>query len=182
MLVARSDYAINGGASNIFSFSGPASIAEGDSNEFWENSPAPVGFSGISHLRIGASLRSISDGASKTYLVGEKYVNSESYTTGASLGDNESMYAGYCTDLHRFTGGIENTKHSLSPYAAPLYDSSVSDNGIPAIARFGSAHSAGFNMVFCDGSIHHVLYDLEPDVHLRAGHRSDAGGSLVSLR
>ena len=181
-LVARSDYAISGGASNIFSFRGPANFAEGDDGTFWRNAPAPVRFNGISHLRTGASLRSITDGTSKTYLIGEKYVDPDSYMTGTSLGDNESMYAGYCVDLHRFAGGIENTKHSLSPYAPPLADVAIPDGGIPSIARFGSAHSNGFHMALCDGSIQFSSYELDPDVHLRLGHRSDAGAPLVSLR
>jgi type II secretory pathway pseudopilin PulG len=178
---ARSDYAISSGASNLYSFSGPPSIAQGDDGQFWRNSPAPVKFSGISHLRIGATLKSITDGTSKTYLVGEKYIDSNSYMTGTSLGDNESLYSGYCTDLHRFAGGIENAKHSLSPYAAPIHDRNIAENGIPAIARFGSAHLAGFNMVNCDGSIHFSSYDVDPEIHLRAGHRSDAGAPLASL-
>jgi prepilin-type processing-associated H-X9-DG protein len=180
--VARADYAINGGASHVFSFSGPADLTQGDDIEFWQNAPHPKDFSGISHLRIAASRRSLVDGASKTYLLGEKHLNSENYSSGTSLGDNESLYAGYCTDLHRFAGVIENMKLSLSPFAAPLNDNINPVSGIPGYVRFGSSHPTGVNMTYCDGSVHVISYDVDPEVHFRAGHRSDTGNSLESLK
>jgi hypothetical protein len=173
--VARADYAINAGSSHIFHFRGPPDLHQGDDMDFWRNAPYPKDFSGISHLRIAASIRSITDGTSKTYLAGEKYLDPESYTTGTSLGDNESLYAGYCTDLHRFAGVIENLKLSRPPYAAPLNDHTMPADGIPGSVRFGSAHSTGLNMAHCDGSVHFVAYEIDPAVHFRAGHRADHG-------
>jgi len=180
-LVARADYAINAGTSHVFSFSGPADLNQGDDLEFWRNAPYPKSFTGISHLRIAASIRSVADGTSKTYLLGDKHLDAESYTTGTSPGDNESLYAGYCTDLHRFAGVIENMKLSLSPYASPLNDNAMPDNGPANFIRFGSAHPAGFNMVHCDGSAHFLAIDVDPEVHFRAGHRRDDGRPLASL-
>ena len=179
--VARGDYAINAGASNIFSFKGPADLVEGDDSKFWTNSPYPKNFSGISHLNVAASLKSIEDGTSKTYLVGEKYLEAENYETGASSGDNESLYAGYCTDLHRFTGAVENEKFSLSPFARPLMDTSPADSIAVGATRFGSAHAGGFTMTNCDGAVQFISYDIDPDIHLRAGHRRDYGAPLASL-
>ena len=180
-VVARADYAINGGASHVFSFGGPADLKQGDDAQFWRNAPHPKNFSGVSHLRIAASLRSVVDGASHTYLVGEKHVGTESYSTGASPGDNESLYAGYCTDLHRFAGAIENMKLSLSPLAAPSNDTVSPVSGIPGYVRFGSTHSAGVNMAYCDGSVHFNAYGIDPEVHFRAGHRNDDGRPLELL-
>jgi hypothetical protein len=180
-LVARADYAINGGTSHVFSFSGPADLKQGDDVEFWRNAPFPKDFSGISHLRVAASLESVIDGAGKTYLLGEKHLDAQSYFTGTSLGDNESLYAGYCTDLHRFAGVIENLKLFLPPYAAPLNDTTVPDNNIRDFVRFGSAHAEGFNMAHCDGSVHLVPFDVDPSIHFRAGHREDEGRPVESL-
>ena len=180
-LVARADYAINGGTSHLFSFSGPRNLDQGDSVEFWSDAPYPRSFSGISHLRIAASSESIVDGSSKTYLVGEKYLDEASYATGTSLGDNESLYAGYCTDLHRFTGVIEKLKLERSAYAEPLCDKATPANGTPGFVRFGSAHAAGFNIAHCDGSGHFVTYGVDPDIHLRSGHRGDYGMALETL-
>jgi prepilin-type processing-associated H-X9-DG protein len=176
--VARADYAINAGTSHVFSFGGPADLKQGDDALFWKNAPNPENFSGISHLRMAASLKAIVDGNSKTYLVGEKHLHTESYSTGLSLGDNESMYAGYCTDLHRFAGAVENMKLSLPPFAAPLSDNINPASGVPGYARFGSAHPNGVNMAYCDGSVHFTSYEIDPEVHFRAGHRSDDGNPL----
>jgi prepilin-type processing-associated H-X9-DG protein len=177
--VARSDYSINAGTSHVFNFRGPSDLQQGDDLDFWRNAPYPMDFSGVSHLRIGISVHSIIDGTSKTYLVGEKYVDLESYMTGTSLGDNESLYAGYCTDLHRFAGVIENLKVSRPLYAAPLNDTASPESNIPGSIRFGSAHPAGVNMTYCDGSVHIIAYAIDPSIHFRAGHRADDGSLIV---
>ena len=177
--VARGDYAINGGADHISSFPGPPNLTQGDSDVYWASTPSLKNFSGISHLRRAASLRSVEDGASKTYLVGEKHVPVNKYETGTSLGDNESLYSGYCTDLHRFVGATERENFGLSPHAPPLDDRDSSEPGsIDAFLRFGSAHSSGFFMVNCDGSSRLVAYDIDPAAHYRAGHRRDQGKSF----
>ena len=181
--VARADYAINGGASHAFSLSGPKTLAEGDEADFWRDRPNANKMSGISHLRRGAALASIRDGSSMTYLIGEKYVPREHYETGESPGDNESLYAGFATDLHRFTGLLERVQYSLDPYGPPIHDTAlVKSSAVPASFRFGSAHPGGINMVYCDGSVRIVSYSADPDIHLRAGHRADRGKELSAVR
>jgi prepilin-type N-terminal cleavage/methylation domain-containing protein/prepilin-type processing-associated H-X9-DG protein len=181
-VVARGDYAINSGTYNVINLGGPADIDQGDDSNYWKNAPNVVKFNGISHLRRGAAMRSLADGASKTYLLGEKHLVPDYYATGTSPGDNESLYAGYCTDLHRFAGVFENFKLGMSPYAPPLNDNAALDNNIPSHVRFGSAHASGLNMAYCDGSLQYVSYKIDGDVHLRAGHRSDEGSPLDSLK
>jgi prepilin-type N-terminal cleavage/methylation domain-containing protein len=180
-VVARSDYAINGGASHVYRFNGPPDLTRGSDADYWTKAPVPAKFSGISHLRTAIALRSITDGTSNTYLVGEKYIDQYSYTNGESVGDSASLYAGYCTDLHRFTGGVENVKHALEPFAAPLHDYDNSTAGISATYRFGSAHPAGFSMVYCDGSVDFLSFEIDPEVHLRSGHARDEDNPLSSL-
>jgi prepilin-type N-terminal cleavage/methylation domain-containing protein len=179
--VARADYAINGGSSHVLSSIGPIDFAQGDDPTFWKNGSSTKYFSGISHLRTAVSARRITDGLSSTYLVGEKYVEAGEYTTGNSRGDNESMYAGYCTDLHRFAGAVERVAVSLPPSVQPLNDTDRPTDGIDAAARFGSAHATGFYMTYCDGATEFIGYDIDPEVHFRAGHRCDGGAPLKSL-
>jgi type II secretory pathway pseudopilin PulG len=181
-VVARGDYAINGGSSDNINLGGPADLRQGDDPVYCRDATTPRRFSGISHLRLAVALRSVLDGTSKTYLVGEKHLVPDSYYNGTSSGDNESLYAGYCTDLHRFAGVIERIKLGLLPYVAPLNDHAVLDNGISSNFRFGSAHATGLNMAFCDGSMQFVSYDIDADVHFRAGHRADDGNPLASLK
>jgi prepilin-type N-terminal cleavage/methylation domain-containing protein/prepilin-type processing-associated H-X9-DG protein len=181
--VARADYAINAGTSIVLTYPGPIDLAQGNDSSFWDKqAPSARGFNGISHLRTSATMKSITDGTSNTYLLGEKYLEPANYETGVSTGDNESMYAGYCSDLYRFAGALENMKVSLSPYLSPLGDTSTADSTMPASVRFGSSHPAGFNMGFCDGSVHFVPFDVDVAVHFRCGHRSDNGTAIELLK
>ena len=41
-----------------------------------------------------------------------------------------------------------------------------------ATFRFGGPHSGGFNMVFCDGSVHSIIYEVDTRVHLSVLGRS----------
>jgi prepilin-type processing-associated H-X9-DG protein len=38
---------------------------------------------------------------------------------------------------------------------------------------FGSAHVAGWNVVFCDGSVRMMTYNLDPETHRRLSNRKD---------
>lgn len=178
-VVARGDYAINGGSSHVLSFAGPTDLVEGDTDVYWRNHTDVSEFSGICHLRISASLPSIFDGMSKTYLVGEKALDPLHYEDGLSLGDNESLYAGYCTDLHRFAGMLNREPPWLPPMGD--YDASPTSD-LPRFIRFGSAHVAGFHMVYCDGSVHFIGYEVDGEVHFRAGDRRDEGRPIDGTR
>jgi len=162
--VARGDYAINGGASHVFSWPGPENFLEGDSASFYW--PYNRNFSGISHLKIGVLSNDVEDGLSHTYLVGEKFLDPNHYADGESLGDNETLYSGFATDLHRFT----------QPDLLPLQDTS-SEHVLRKHSRFGSAHSAGCYFAFCDGSVRTISYDIDRQTHCRNGHREDQGSS-----
>jgi prepilin-type N-terminal cleavage/methylation domain-containing protein/prepilin-type processing-associated H-X9-DG protein len=170
-MAGRGDYAINGGATLAMGNHGPENLATGDSPTYaWPNlsghpSIADSSFSGVSHIRVGTQLRRIEDGASNTYLTGEKYLHPSQYENGESLGDNESLTSGYCSDNHRFT------KLDFPP----VPDGSLSLADSLAHYRFGAAHASGLNMVYCDGSVKMVSYDVTPLIHYMAGHISDLG-------
>jgi prepilin-type processing-associated H-X9-DG protein len=176
-MAGRGDYAINSGATLAISHSGPESLAVGDSATYiWPSltgHPAhpETWFSGISHIRCATKLRQV-EGASNTYLVGEKYLDPSQYENGESPGDNAFLYSGYCADNHRFT--------RLD--MPPAIDGSIPTADPRAHYRFGSAHQAGLNMVFCDGSVRLINHDVSPEVHFSAGHVSDDGiGTAASL-
>ena len=97
----------------------------------------------------------ITNGSSNTYLLGEKYLNPTDYFTGNDAADNEHMYVGADNDINRLT---------LNP---PLRDT----RGYKDYLRFGSAHVGGCNMLYCDGRVEVVAYDVDPAVHQRAGDR-----------
>jgi hypothetical protein len=174
--VARSDYAINGGSSHALSFPGPPTLEIGDDPGFWQNKTYVKEFSGISHLRTAASLNSIHDGLSKTYLIGEKMIDPAKYENGLSIGDNDSIYSGFTNDLHRYAGLAGATP----PWLPPLRDG-IENVDPKGYLRFGSAHD-GFFMAYCDGAVTFVGYDIDPEVHYRAGHRRDLGMAVDQLK
>jgi prepilin-type N-terminal cleavage/methylation domain-containing protein/prepilin-type processing-associated H-X9-DG protein len=83
-------------------------------------------------------------GTSQTFMIGERYIDPLQYFTGQDGGDNEVMYCGFDNDTTRFTN------------VAPRVD-------FPGLANhngFGSAHEAGLNMLYCDGSVHFIQYNV----------------------
>jgi prepilin-type N-terminal cleavage/methylation domain-containing protein/prepilin-type processing-associated H-X9-DG protein len=168
-LMARSDYASNAGwpieaatgeipyadAESDPNGPGPSTLAEGDKPSFWSASPYNRKWMGVIYMRSQIRIADISNGTSNTYLLGEKYLNPSDYSTGNDYGDNESMYVGADNDINRLT---------LDP---PLRDT----RGYQSLSRFGSAHVGGCNMLYCDGRVELVAYDVDPAVHQRAGDR-----------
>jgi prepilin-type processing-associated H-X9-DG protein len=169
------------------------------------NKNQSVTFTGVIWYHSQVSLRQISDGTSKVYLIGEKYIDQITATIElAGNGDEVSVYHGMSQALIRLgaSGGVYTpnsgmpgigtvaddapTQQLLYP---PMQDSpiwpgpAVSNNqaSIPQGApqdwfsgfRFGSAHAGGFNMAFCDGSVHSILYEIDPTVHAMLSDRQD---------
>ena len=114
---------------------------------------------------VGSLIRmaDIKDGTSNTYLAGEKYLAPDYYTTGQDQGDNECAMIGNNEDITRWTGYTPTTP------LPPLQD-------IPGSVVqwcFGSSHSNGFQMAFCDGSVQMIPYTINSTVHRYLGSRAD---------
>ncbi|MGC4006995.1 MAG: DUF1559 domain-containing protein [Pirellulales bacterium] len=172
-VVAKTDYAINGGSVAISIPGGPAigALAAADSTLDASFSAAQLNCDGVSHIRSQVRVKNIIDGTSKTYLIGEKYLNAmRSSDTVMSGDDNQSWEAGLDWDTYRWTA---------SP---PLFDQNPDSTSNSTF--FGSSHAMGFNMGFCDGNVRHIPYDIENSVHTALGGRRDgvtigAAGSMI---
>ncbi len=99
----------------------------------------------------------VSHGTSNGCMVGEKYLNPDFHFNGRDLGDNENMYIGDNADISRWT------------FSTPMQDRA----GLTTDRVFGSAHTGGFNMVFCDGRVRAIGYTIDREIHSRLGHRKD---------
>jgi hypothetical protein len=173
--VVRADYAGNGGTirndpgsiAGTGSPAGPSSHADAAN---WEGRFNAVfdGSNGIFSAGNALKLEIVRDGASKTYLIGEKKVNPANYFDGLGANDNETAYSGANGDIHCWAS-------STNPQYSAEGDRG---GGSGDWGQFGSAHTATFQMSFCDGSIHRIPYDVDPLVHENLANRKD--GSQVS--
>lgn len=153
--VARADYAINGGEQIDPVLPGnpghvkTLSIDNGIVQPVW---PYPI-------RPVRRKFKNVSDGLSKTYLVGEKYVDTKHYLTGFDPGDVHPMVSegGYCT----------------TRYAGQMLPPEQDQPGKLNLRSFGSAHPSTWNAVFCDGSVHSISYGIDPVTHGRLANRQD---------
>jgi prepilin-type processing-associated H-X9-DG protein len=164
-VLARTDYNACGGDQFYgYTWFGPQTIQDAKNltaNNQW---PSTTTYTGISYLRSEAAVSWVTDGLSNTYMVGEKYLNSDSYYNGNDWADNESMYAGDDNDTERTTYYDGSTADHTPMQDTPGYMSDV---------RFGSAHANSFNMCLCDGSVRSIGYSIDAETHRRLGNRQD---------
>ena len=160
----RSDYAINCGDNGWNQFyDGPRDLDSAKTFQWRTDDDEVVeALTGISYERSEVGMRHVEDGTSKTYLIGEKYLNPDFYLTGTDGADNETWCTGFNNDNYR--SGLE----------LPAQDRKGKYHG----GIFGSAHSAGFQVAMCDGSCKMVNYSVDPLVHRRQSSRND--GQAIS--
>jgi len=164
--MARADYAACAGdqaADEIFG--GPSSLAQGlDPAYVWSNTS---NFTGVVFQRSTIRMTDITSGSSNVYLVGEKYLNLDSYETGGDPGDNESMYVGMDNDIFRTTDTALTDGTYPTGVPNPLHDRAGYQNTFV----FGAAHQEGINMLNCDGSVHFISYGVDPTLFRNSGRR-----------
>ena len=173
--IFRSDYATNSGNNRREldpdgpSSNNPSTIASHDWGERID--------SGVSFQRSEIKLAQILDGTSNTAMVGEKYLNPQNYTSGADLADDQGIYIGHDRDMNRYFGnflgeGVPDPGHTRSTEGLlPQQDReglALDPNG-----GWGSAHPGGFHIVFCDGSVRQISYDISAAPFWLFGGRED---------
>jgi prepilin-type N-terminal cleavage/methylation domain-containing protein len=123
----------------------------------------------------------ITDGTSKTYLVGEAYLNPDYYD---GVGPNNTYCANY--DWTAYNGSQDDKERSVAydrvryPVGhPPTQDTPGVGCSGPIRYAFGSAHSGIFYMAYCDGSVQGESYDIDLEAYCSAGTRNDGGHCTV---
>ena len=117
--VARGDYGANAGDTYLVPcwVNQPVSYGQGDAlpaNSWPTNSSCPMGsFTGVTYLRSEVKMTDITDGTSKTYLVGERYLDPDHYSTGADSADDQCLFVGFDND---------NVRSTYVGYGQPVQD------------------------------------------------------------
>ncbi len=149
---SRSDYAICSGDRIVPALPGPETVDDLDNFR----PPNPSLYTGISFVRSSIRAGDVRDGMSNTLAVAEKLVPVATYTTGRSLGDDQTALIGDDSDIRRWTQFL------------PLRDGNLDD-----LERFGSAHYSGVIGVMCDGSVRNFSFDIDSTVWQDLGNRNN---------
>ncbi|MBN2217327.1 MAG: DUF1559 domain-containing protein, partial [Pirellulales bacterium] len=169
--VSKNDYAANGGTvySHPGYFGGVANYFIGKGPRNYDDGIGSVGqaewkqlrekTTGVFHGGSMTTVADIEDGASNTYLFGEKNVDPDHYLTGNGFGDNECAYIGDNEDIVRWGG--------------PDYPPGQDNPGWARRYCFGSAHPGAMNMSMCDASVRTIDYNIDLEMHRRLAHTHD---------
>lgn len=165
LFAARTDYAVNCGDFWFNDLPGPLPSQMPSFPNGFYGPEITDQFTGVCYIQSTTKLGDIYDGTSNTYLMGEKYLNPDHYESGFGLGDNESWCTGFNNDMYR---------SGQSPPARDRPGLTLSGAG-----SFGSVHAAGVQFAYCDGSVHNIVYTIDPVMHARLSNRED--GEVVDL-
>lgn len=122
--------------------------------------PHPGALAGCSAWRRSTRMSDITDGLSQTLLVSEKSIGS-AWVEGGTQGDDGDV----CRSL--------DYDNARSAAKVPVHDR----DGTPWGEYFGSAHSRGLGVVWCDGHVSTVAYRVSPATWKAFATR--AGGEVV---
>lgn len=142
---ARTDYAINGGSSTAAGSRG----SNGAGDNF------TLEFDGIWSLGRRTKPKTVADGLSNTYLVGEKSMDVLQYATGEDVGDRAPI------------AGLNDNYGAANSYVrfAAKPPSRDIPNNCQSCHDFGSAHPASWNISMADGSVHSLSYEIDIRLH-----------------
>lgn len=123
----------------------------------------------------------ITDGTSKTFMIAEKYVRNDNYEgpfDGSNRNsDDRGWTDGYDADIVRVScypplndGDSIGWDTALNRYFDD--DPNTLFGGTNVLHHFGSAHTAGINAVYADGSVRSFAYDVDPIVFNALGTRN----------
>ncbi|QEG37237.1 DUF1559 domain-containing protein [Bythopirellula goksoeyrii] len=141
--------------------------------------PAPGAF--LNGVPNPTRIAQITDGTSNTLMIGEKYVYQKDYDGhGNDPSDDRGWLDGWDPDTMRCTMAQPLSDAVWRKLCAPDNPSDQSDY-FNQTYMFGSAHPAGFNCVFADGSVHSISYDVPIDVLNSLGTKGGEAGQYEVL-
>jgi hypothetical protein len=121
------------------------------------------------------SFASVKDGTANTMMIAEKFVQPNNYGDGAGSDDDNGIFICVEDDNTRNTGVWNDP--TLGDGHNSWLQNPAHDQNLPGNQHtwgiFGSAHPAGINAVFGDGSVHNIKYGIDPQVFNALGNMDD---------
>jgi prepilin-type N-terminal cleavage/methylation domain-containing protein/prepilin-type processing-associated H-X9-DG protein len=114
----------------------------------------------------------VTDGLSNTMVLSEKLVRTDRYEGGSSVSDDRGWTDGWDPDIVRFTGfpPLSDGDTGICQNSATA-NFCTGDNSTNVLF-FGSAHPAGVNAVYADGSVHAISFGVDYAVFNALGTRN----------
>jgi prepilin-type N-terminal cleavage/methylation domain-containing protein/prepilin-type processing-associated H-X9-DG protein len=113
----------------------------------------------------------ITDGSSKTFVIGEKQLSPLDYDGRGPWHDDHGWAGGWDPDT------LRSCICKFGPDVVANGTGSETSGDLQGF-RFGAAHPAGMNAGFADGSVHNLSYDIDHRTFNYLGHPND--GEIVS--
>ncbi|MCA9184489.1 MAG: DUF1559 domain-containing protein [Pirellulaceae bacterium] len=154
---ATSSYDANWGAGPIQYITGPQTDRMDTADRMALTSPTPQP-DGVVYVMSSIKTSQITDGLSKTYLVGDVFYWITDNTENPNGRGSHSQLSCYLVNSSNFP---------------PLRDMLFDGNITRPVDRWGSAHPSTWNMAFCDASVRAMSYDIDPYLHAQFGSRND---------
>ena len=178
----RTDYAMNGGSvlpsslqnyGSFPHFQGPSSVSSGAGYQWplLSTGSTLTSFNGIAAIHSQVLDATLTDNRETNYLIGEKYLSVDNYVTGVDStnppikdeGDLFSAMSGDDVSLTRWcTYNASNPAASLLPSPDRMASNNPPPN--PALI-FGSSHSSGWHVAFCDGHVQPIGWGIDGPLH-----------------
>ena len=181
-MIAKSDYAASAGIfADGYGATGWQSFEHYDSlsETIWSISLGKL-VGGVIGPRSMVKLCDISDGMSNTYIAGEKYNNPDYYLSGMYGGEDDRGWdSSFGADYTRWVGANKGDDRAAAADAGiaegliAVYGPMQHQSGYAHDLAFGSAHTNGMHMAFCDGSVKIINYTINYGTHYRLGVKND---------
>jgi prepilin-type N-terminal cleavage/methylation domain-containing protein/prepilin-type processing-associated H-X9-DG protein len=150
----------------------------------WQRTDAASGKQiGIFRNRVTGLVKAadITDGTSKTFMIGEKYVRNDNYEgsfAGRNLNSDDRGWSdGFDADAMRsscFAPLNDSNPIGWDPVLGRMFGDAGPwpFAGLYNVIHFGAAHPGGINAVYADGSVHSISFDVDVEVFNALGSRN----------